>query len=145
MQDVTTYIQSGNVLFRSDSADVSGLEQMIKTAILEYFGYDVPVFVRTAKDIKDIMEACPFPQEKKEQSYFSLLHRPPGDEEMAFAQTLSHPNEEFHITGKCIYFFCESGYRNIKYDNNFFERKLKVTATSRNYKTMRSYYLCRQI
>ena len=47
-----------------------------------------------------------------------------------------YPNEEFVITNNCIYFYCSTGYGNAKYNNKFFERKLKTTATARNYKTM---------
>ena len=49
---------------------------------------------------------------------------------------LSNENESFVITMDCIYFFSALGYGRSKFNNNFFERKLKVTATARNYKTM---------
>ena len=49
---------------------------------------------------------------------------------------ISYRNEEFSITDDCIYFYSAIGYGKAKMNNNFFERKLKVTATARNYKTM---------
>ena len=45
-------------------------------------------------------------------------------------------NDEFIISGKAIYLFCPDGYGNTKLSNAFFETKLKVTATTRNWKTI---------
>ena len=46
-----------------------------------------------------------------------------------------HLPEKFEITDKVIYFYCPIGYGNTKLTNTFFEKKLKVKATTRNFKT----------
>ncbi len=105
-------------------------------AILDYFSFEVPVLVRTRVEIKAIFENCPFPEDKKVNSYFTMLSEIPSRDLVDEALKKTYPNEEFVILKDCIYFFCVNGYGNAKFNLNFFERKLKVNATSRNYKTM---------
>jgi uncharacterized protein (DUF1697 family) len=44
--------------------------------------------------------------------------------------------DEYYIQGKTVYLFCPQGYGNTKLSNTFFEKKLKVQATTRNWKTI---------
>ena len=134
--EVQTYIQSGNVVFKSSERDTNSLEERIKTAIKTHFGFDVPTLVKTHLDIEVILESCPFSEDKKEKSYFTLLHSKPEVGIVNEVSKLIYPNEEFTITNQCVYFYCATGYGRAKMNNNFFERKLKVSATTRNYKTM---------
>ena len=134
--NVQTYIQSGNVIFQSSEKNRSTLEHLIQKAIAYHFGFEVPILVRMEREIKSILDACPFSKEKKENGYFTLLHSAPDEGLVKETNSISYPNEEFHISDTCVYFFSSIGYGNAKCNNNFFERKLKVDATTRNYKTM---------
>jgi len=134
-QNVQTYIQSGNVLFTS-SEKQQDLEAIIYEAILKKYGWEVPILVKTASEIKTILVDCPFFQEKKKKSYFVLLQSAPSSENIAVAESISYPNEEFVIANSCVYLFSELGAAKAKLSANFFERKLKVSATARNYRTM---------
>ena len=145
-KNVQTYIQSGNAIFQSSEENKSVLENTIQKAVLSHFGFDVPILVRTETEIQNILETCPFFEEKKTNSYFSLLHSIPNKSLIEETHLISYPNEEFHITNHCVYFFSSAGYGNAKCNNNFFERKLKVSATTRNYKTMvKLLSLCAEI
>lgn len=135
--NVQTYIQSGNVIFRSDSeASVKGFSENISEAILEEYGWEVPVLVNTPSELKLILDDCPFPQEKKEKSYFVLLQWVPSSSTILETEKINYPNEEFIITNSCVYLYSELGAAKAKLSTNFFERKLKVKATARNYNTM---------
>lgn len=136
LENVQTYIQSGNVIFQSLETDTSTLELKIHNAIKSYFGFEVPVLVLTPRELKNIFHSSPFPKEKKENSYFMMLYSKADKDLVDSISELSYPNEEFKITDKAVYFYCSVGYGKAKFSNNFFERKLKVTATARNYKTM---------
>ena len=48
----------------------------------------------------------------------------------------SYPNEVFNIANKEIYLWCEEGYINTKLNNSNVEKRLKTTATTRNWKTI---------
>ena len=136
LEHVKTYIQSGNVIFKSPETDAQKLELKMHEAIKTHFGFEVPVLVKTPSQLQQVFDDCPFPEEKKTNSYFTLLYAIPDEGLVKEAAKMSYPNEEFVITSDCIYFYCAIGYGKAKYNNNFFERKLKTTSTARNYKTM---------
>lgn len=136
LESVQTYIQSGNVIFQSSEGNIQKLEIKIHNAILETFGFEVPVLVKSPEDLQQVFDDCPFPEAKKTNSYFTLLFNVPNNELVEELTKISYPNEEFVITNECVYFYCSTGYGKAKCSNNFFERKLKITATARNYKTM---------
>ncbi len=132
--DVATYIQSGNVIFSTKIEN--GLEKIISEAILSRFGFEVPVLVKTISEIEIILTSCPFSEEQKAASYFTLLNKAPSNDLANEVSMLIYPHEEFVITQNCVYFFSEKSYSDAKCNNNFFEKKLKVTATTRNYRTL---------
>ena len=134
-QEVQTYIQSGNVVFSSTENKVV-LESMISEAILIKYGWEVLVLVKTPSEIKSILDNCPFSEEKKEKSYFVLLQSKPSSSTISLTESITYPNEEFVITNMCVYLFSELGAAKAKLSANFFERKLKVHATARNYRTV---------
>ncbi|AUS05516.1 DUF1697 domain-containing protein [Pseudotamlana carrageenivorans] len=136
LENVQTYIQSGNVLFQSSEDNLQKLELKIHQAIKSHFDFDVPVVVKTHEDLQSIFDGCPFSEEKKKNSYFTFLFESPKQEAIEVVSGLSFPNEEFIITPECIYFYSAIGYGKAKCSNNFFERKLKIRATARNYKTL---------
>jgi len=136
LENVQTYIQSGNIIFQSSSEDVNELEAIIHKSILDHFGFQVPVLVRTRQHLQTIFDNCPFSDEKKENSHFTMLSNIPNKELVKEASEKVYPKEEFVIVNDCIYFYCTNGYGKAKFNLNFFERKLNVDATSRNYKTM---------
>ena len=134
--DVQTYIQSGNVVFKSDEVDNAKLEGIIKEAILNHFGFDVPVFVKTNSELQAIFDTCPFSKEKMEKSYFIMLHSEPENDAVKEIQKISSEKEEFTINSNCVYIFYAIGAGKAKLGTNWFERKLKVSGTARNYRTM---------
>lgn len=134
--DVRTYIQSGNVVFRSTEDSTKALEKLIKDAISDHFGFDVSVLVKTPEQLKRIFEDCPFKQAQKEQSYFAILSDVPSKDLVAIASEKVYADEFYHILNDCIYFYAKNGYGNAKFNLNYFEKNLQVSATARNYKTM---------
>jgi uncharacterized protein (DUF1697 family) len=59
MDEVRTYINSGNVIFRSDSTEASQLVQVLESAIQSTFGFPVMVILREADKIRALVEALP--------------------------------------------------------------------------------------
>ena len=136
LENVQTYIQSGNVIFQSSESNKVKLETTIKKLIVDHFGFEIPVLVKTREELKIIFNACPFSEEKKKNSYFTMLSAIPDKDLVVEASKKTYPNEEYLISNNCIYFYSEKGYGNAKFNLSFFEKKLKINATSRNYKTM---------
>ena len=135
LTNVQTYIQSGNVVFQS-SKEAIELEKIINKIILDYFGFEVSVIVKTPEELQTILDDCPFQKDKKEHSFFIMFNKIPDAELVADAQQISYENEEIIIIRDALYFYCSIGYGKSKFNMNTFERKLKVIGTARNYNTM---------
>lgn len=135
--DVVTYIQSGNLALRVD-ADASSLESSLKACIEQHTGWDVPVVVRTKDEMKEILANIPFKGKKYllERIYFALLHEQPSDSSLTQFNEVAFPPEEFQVIGKTVYLYSPNGAGKSKLTNNFIERKLGVSATTRNLNTM---------
>ncbi|HHH54290.1 MAG TPA: DUF1697 domain-containing protein [Bacteroidetes bacterium] len=138
-KDITSYIQSGNIVFDSaEGLDNNLLELKIKKAILDNFGFDVPVIIRTQKEINEIIAENPFLQNDVDISHLHLtfLNKIPEEQNLKLISKMNFSPDRFLINGKNIYIYCEGKYHKSKLTNNFFEKKLKVTATTRNWKTV---------
>jgi uncharacterized protein (DUF1697 family) len=139
---VTTYIQSGNIIFKYNIIDIEKLRNLIKKAIFTQFGFDVPVLVFTLETVQSIHDNNPFSERLKngeiEEKYifFTLLANEPDMMAVKELMSNSYGTEEFVINSKVVYFFAANGYGKTKLNNNFFERKLKSIATTRNLKTI---------
>jgi len=137
LKNVSTYIQSGNIVFDSELTDNGELQNIIKETIQNNFGFDVPTLVVQEDSVREILKANPFvPEVEKNSLYYVLLKNVPTQELVAEFNTLQFQNEDYHITDTCVYLKCKKGYGNAKLNNNYIERKLKVEATTRNQKTM---------
>ena len=133
-KDVQSYIQSGNVVFRSK--EEFNLANKIGEAIEVEYGFNVPILIKKASEFSEILSKCPFFDEKLQKSYFILLKENPSLERIKITNDFSNPNEEFYIEEDCVYIYYSVGAGKAKMGVNFFENKLKVKATARNYRTM---------
>jgi uncharacterized protein (DUF1697 family) len=133
-KEVETYIQSGNVVFKAK--EETNLAHKIAEAIEVKYGFIVSVLVKKASELSKILSKCPFSDEKREKSYFILLKETPSSEHVELTSQFSSPDEEFHIEGDYIYMYYALGAGKAKMGVNFFEKKLKVNATARNFRTM---------
>lgn len=137
-KDVQTYIQSGNAVFQTESTE-EDLEKKIAREIKNTFGHDIPVLLKTKKQLHGIIAQNHYSEdsdEKLRSVYFVLLSSVPDDTLVEKFEKKSYENERFHITDSCVYLQYLKGYANAKVNNNVIEKNLKVRATTRNLKTM---------
>ncbi|MEH7880383.1 DUF1697 domain-containing protein [Rhizobium laguerreae] len=127
--DVKTYIQSGNVLFRSDEAEKVVVERL-DDALGKKMGKRPGVMVRSRKELDKIATDAPFPEARPNflLVYF-LPEKAPGD---ALETMVAPDGEEAKLAGREIY---------VHYPNGSGRSKLKLPAlkpgTSRNLNTVR--------
>ncbi len=139
---VVTYIQSGNIIFKSDVTSVKEISNMIKSGIFDHFAYDVPVLVLTLEVLENIYNDNPYADLLQQQilegkkMYFTLLSSLPDMAQIDDINKYCGEDEDFTITDEVVYFYAANGYGKTKLSNNFFEKKLKCTATTRNLKTV---------
>ncbi|MGJ8548027.1 DUF1697 domain-containing protein [Winogradskyella wichelsiae] len=136
LENVQTYIQSGNILFQSHIDDKTALENKIQNLILTHFGFEVPVLVLLRSELEIIFNNCPFSDDKKESSYFVILSNIPNKNLIKTTSEKTYPDDDYKILNNCIYLFCSKGYGKSKFNLNYFEKKLDVNATARNCKTI---------
>ena len=134
-QNVQTYIQSGNVIFKS-SEETKNLEDKIQNAISSHFGFEVSVIVKTNAELQLIFDSCPFENAKKEKSYFIMLNKIPERNLIEEVDKISYDEEVIVIINNCLYFYCSKGFGQTKFNMSTYERKLNLVGTSRNYNTM---------
>jgi uncharacterized protein (DUF1697 family) len=135
---VETYIQSGNVVFQYQKSDQKELTQKISAQLLNRFGFEIPVIVLEAVELRDIIERNPFISDKtKEISHLhvTFLSSTPKQPDRTIISQKRSGDEEFLLTEKAVYLYCPHGYGRTGLTNTFFENKLKVGATTRNWKT----------
>lgn len=137
--DIQTYIQSGNVIFEHKKSDPLELAGQIAHQISDKYSFEVPVIVKTAAELEHVLHNNPFLKDRQEDEsklHVTFLSEIPKQELLNKIKELDHKPDEFIISDKAIYLFCPNGYGRTKLTNNFFENKLKVTATTRNWKTV---------
>ncbi|UCB46189.1 MAG: DUF1697 domain-containing protein [Spirochaetota bacterium] len=141
--DVETYVQSGNVVFNTTEQDTSKLACILEATLEEAFGYDVRVFIRATEDFQRIIESNPYLNERNEDPaklYVTFLYSPPSESRLG---NFSRPDEEiaeFVVGEREIYLFCLNGYGRTRLSNSFFEKKLDIPATTRNWNTVNALY-----
>lgn len=134
--DVKTYIQSGNIIFKSNEEDIIALQNQIRTIIENHFGFEVTTIVKKPSQLKQIFNNCPFDEIEKQQSYFAILSDIPSQDLVKITYQKIYENDIYHIIDDCIYLYPKLGYGKSKFNLSYFEKKLQVSATARNYKTM---------
>jgi uncharacterized protein (DUF1697 family) len=139
LQDVQTYIQSGNVVFRYDDVAVSFLQKLIENSILEDFGFQPPVLVIECSQLESIYNQIPYLKaypDQLDKLHITFLSAIPSADLIEHLKTSIYSPDEFFIIGNAVYLYCPEGYGNTKLTNTFFEKKLKVQATTRNLNTI---------
>ncbi|MFT3751396.1 MAG: DUF1697 domain-containing protein [Paludibacter sp.] len=135
---VESYIQSGNVIFQSSENNAAKLEKIISDKIMETFGFEVPVLIVTAKELRIALQNNPFledPTKNQACMHLTFLSGLVNVEILSGIPPAYYAPDEFRQVGKVIYNYCPNGYGNTKLTPNFFESKLKLVASSRNLRT----------
>jgi uncharacterized protein (DUF1697 family) len=137
-EDVVTYIQSGNVAFRSPRKDARLVAREIEGRIADGFGLDVTVLLRTHAELKKIAAANPFPGAEAEPArlHVVFLDGAPARSAVAALDPNRSPGDEFAVRGREIYLRLPDGAGRSKLGLDWFERGLGARGTQRNWNTL---------
>lgn len=136
--NVTSYLQSGNVVFKANNAETGKLEQAISKQIKTDFGFDVPVMVFALDHLKHVIKNNPFlnnPAFDHTFLHVTFLASKPNNYDVLAIENKIQDEEAIRFFGNAVYLYCPNGYGKTKLTNNLLEAKLKVVATTRNWKT----------
>jgi uncharacterized protein (DUF1697 family) len=141
--NVITYIQSGNVIFQhTENVTDKDVSEKIEQAISEKFSFEVPVIVRSVEEIKNILERNSFINQglDEEKLHVTFLADFPEKQLISSMDQYNFSPDKFIITGKDVFLYCLGGYGKTKLSNTFFEQKLKVKASTRNWRTINKLF-----
>ena len=136
LQKVKTYIQSGNVLFESVE-EAEQLSKKMEEELNNTFGFPVPVVIRTAEELQQIIQDCPYSTDslsEGESVQVAFLGGEPSREGIYHMYSYNNDLEECKIKGKEVYFYFRKSIRDSKLATQL--PKLRAPATVRNWKTV---------
>ncbi len=139
-QSVRTYIQSGNVIFESPEENTTAIFEKIRTKLRQPLGEEPVVFFRTVHEVERIVKGTPFRDFEAEPDtklYVTFLsQKPPGQPQFPL---LSSKEALEAIAMKNLEVFIVSRQKKkgfYGFPNNFIEKELRVSATTRNWSTL---------
>lgn len=137
LADVRTYIQSGNVVFRSRGKTAAPLCKKIGKAILESHGFEPRVLVLPVDAVRDAVARNPFPtaDAKPKSVHLFFLAKPATDARLDRIDAVRAGREEYALTDSVFYLHTPDGFGPSKLAANA-ERLLGVPATARNWRTV---------
>lgn len=135
-EDVRTYIQSGNVLFRAGATPADAIPSLISASIEDRFGYRVPVVRRTAAELRATVEANPFAGAEADRLLVLFLADSPDPERVEALDPNRSPGDEFAVVGREVFLHCPNGFARSKLTNSYFDSALSTTSTGRNWRTV---------
>lgn len=141
--DVQTYVQSGNVVFDSSVQSAAELAETIEAQLAQKYGSKITVFVRDAADFRRILNSNPFLTGRNESPSFlhvTFLYQDPKPDQWGSLKAPASSSDEFFPGTREVFLFCPNGYGRTKLSNTFFERKLAMPATTRNWNTVQALY-----
>lgn len=137
--DIRTYLQSGNVLCSTSKISNAALQRKIEKGLESELELDVTVLCRTSREMGLVVKNNPYLKKKnvdESKLHVTFLKEAPADNAVAELSKEKFGKEEFAIDGATVYVHCPAGYGKAKLNNNFFEERLGVDATTRNWKTV---------
>jgi uncharacterized protein (DUF1697 family) len=140
LRDVSTFRQSGNVIFEADT-DVTALKQQIEAKLHEMLGYDVAVFIRTRPELHEIIAHAPYktPAPQGTSYLVTLLEAPPPAAFTApLPATIPQSTAQIYTVHHTEIYSETHGGGEGALPNPYLETKLKVKATTRNLNVIRT-------
>ncbi len=137
--NVQTYIQSGNVVFRTKRPDLALLARRIETGIEQSFGFRPVVMVRTSGEMRDVIASNPFRTRTgidPRKLLVTFLSGDPGADARDKVLKIKVDPEELRIIGREVYVHYPNGMGRTKLPAALIEKTLRTPGTGRNLNTV---------
>jgi len=135
---VTTYIQTGNVLFSTGSKSEAGIASAIEQRLAEDFGDSPAVILRTVPELLRVGTASPYAKAGANPSrhHVTFLATAPAKAALHALALPPSRRDELVVDGREVYVHTPDGYAETKFTGSFLERRLGVVSTTRNWNTV---------
>jgi uncharacterized protein (DUF1697 family) len=137
-EDVRTYIQSGNVVFRASAPRAKGLAGEITAAIERDFDLRVPVILRASHELERVSRNNAFLARGLPTASLHVMFLADAPDAAAIARLdpTRSPPDEFIVDGREVYLWFANGAGRTKLTNQYFDSRLATTSTLRNWNTV---------
>ncbi len=132
---VTTYIQSGNVVFRKRASDRSALARKLERTVKESFGVESAVVLRMFAELRKVARSHPFGRDTS-KSHVAFLAQKPDRAGVRRLASLDIAPDEVKVVGSDVYLRYPNGMQGAKLSAAALERNLGAAATVRNWRTV---------
>ena len=139
LEDPRTYLQSGNVIFRTKEENSPQLAKKIQDAIEKKFGFSPGVILRTPDEFRNVIVANPFARRKDihpGKLLVTFFASEPSAEARAAVLALKPDPEELHLIGRKIYIYFPNGAGRSKLQWASLAEKLGTSGTARNWNSV---------
>jgi uncharacterized protein (DUF1697 family) len=139
LRDVQTYVQSGNVVFRTDDRNLIPLARRLEAAIEKKFGFHSDIILRTTADLRAVVNRNPFAKRRQidnSKLLATFLADHPPKELCAQILAVKPDGEELHLDGRELYVYFPNGIGRSKLFSTLFGKLIKKEGTGRNWNTV---------
>jgi len=146
-EQVKTYIQSGNIVFKAGKASSVALGKKIQARIVSDFGFSASVIVRTGTELGETIAANPFLTQRgidHEKLHVTFLSDTPATPALKKLAEFTVAPDQSQCVGKEIFLYLPNGFSASSLWKVPWERALAVVTTTRNWKTVNALHqMCR--
>jgi uncharacterized protein (DUF1697 family) len=139
LRHAQTYVQSGNVVFRTDERDVAKLTRNIEDAIEKKFGFRCDVICRTTAEMKRVVARNPFAKRvgiEPGKLHVTFFGTDPGEPGRAKVRGIQADPEELFMERRECYIHFPNGAGRSKLAWSEIPKMLEVTGTARNWNSV---------
>jgi uncharacterized protein (DUF1697 family) len=141
--DVSTHLQSGNVVWRAtgtSAGTAAAVADRVATAVHEELGLAVPVVARTAREWSAVVAGHPFEglEDDPKRLHVTFLSGVPEPDRVARleAEAEAFAPDQIAVNGADVFLHVPASYADTPLQNAFLERRLDRVATTRNWRTV---------
>jgi uncharacterized protein (DUF1697 family) len=139
LRDVQSYVQSGNIVFRTTARDLAPLARRIESKIEQTFGFRPAVVIRSPSELREVIRRNPFtarPEIEPNRLLITFLAADPSQEAREKMLATKADPEELRIEGREVYAYFPNGVGRAKLSPALIEKTLKTPGTGRNWNTV---------
>jgi uncharacterized protein (DUF1697 family) len=139
LRDVRTYVQSGNVIFRTEERDIALMTKRLQKAIEKTFGFQCDVILRTTSELRGVIARNPFANRRgiePSKLLVTFLASDPGEEARKQVRKIKTNPDELWIDGREMYTYFPNGMARPKVSWAAIEKILKISGTGRNWNSI---------
>jgi uncharacterized protein (DUF1697 family) len=139
LEDVETFIASGNVVFTAPKGDRAALEKKIEARLRKSLGYEVATFVRTCDEVAAVAGCRPFPAAQMNDEatvYVGFIERPLNAADTRAVMTFKTDVDDFCVKGREVYWLRKTRLTDSPFKYVSLEKKQKTRCTFRGINTV---------